>query len=396
VRSERSLGSPEPWEQSLTLGLGSTVAFVAVVAHGLVSSFFADQKIPRLELSFAALIAIAFVIIGISGAFARRFGPLRYFTVQFALGFSLSALTRGYACLAILPLFSQLSLVLPRRRVLALLAVVTLLLATLVSAFHTPTIGLTGAVGFLSAAAFVITFTEVALRQRRARREVEALAAQLEHANALLVEYSAQLEQLTVVKERERIARELHDSLGHYLTSIHVQLEAAELLSNRDPTRASASIATSHRLVREALSALREAVTSIRRPEEQRPLVDALALLVEGMGQASLEIEGEPQPLSRQAELTLYRAVQEALTNARKHARAKKVEVRLVYQPDRVELSVRDDGAGSEPSGGGFGLIGIKERIKEVGGRFSIRTALGQGFALEVIIPRLLHPAPGR
>jgi len=103
-------------------------------------------------------------------------------------------------------------------------------------------------------------------------------------------------------------------------------------------------------------------------------------------------VQGTPRPLPPPTELALYRAAQEALTNIRKHARASRVDVRVEYgRDDRVRLNVRDNGVGGEPAAadanGGFGLLGLRERLQLVGGELRVRTAPGEGFAVEVEAP---------
>jgi signal transduction histidine kinase len=127
-------------------------------------------------------------------------------------------------------------------------------------------------------------------------------------------------------------------------------------------------------------------------PAESRPLPQALAQLVEQWNvtgtQATLEIVGQPRPLTPQADLTLYRAAQEALTNVGKHAQATRVALTLDYRDAaRVRLQVADDGVGGRDLDQGFGLLGIRERAQLLGGAVRVRTETGQGFTLEVELP---------
>jgi signal transduction histidine kinase len=249
--------------------------------------------------------------------------------------------------------------------------------------------------------AFVVAFTHFALSERTTRHEVERLAAELQAANQKLREYAAQVEDLATTKERNRLAREIHDSLGHYLTVINVQLEAARALAEGGapdaPTRMLAALDKAQSLAREGLGDVRRSVAALRAPAmEGRPLPEMLEALAEEARAAGLvthvAVQGAPRPLPPATELALYRAAQEALTNIRKHARASRVDVRVEYGGDgRVRLSVRDNGVGAEPAAaeanGGFGLVGLRERLQLVGGELRVRTTPGEGFALEVEAP---------
>jgi len=240
---------------------------------------------------------------------------------------------------------------------------------------------------------FVGVFTNVAISERAARGEVERLAAELQAANQKLREYAAQVEELATTKERNRVAREIHDSLGHYLTVINVQLEAAQLLVPADPERAMTALRKAQSLAQEGLADVRRSVAALRAaPTGSRPLPEAVAELVQETRAAgivaNLDVRGQPRELAPQAELTLYRAAQEALTNVRKHARASRADLTLDYgNGDRVRLVVEDNGVGAAEPNGGFGLLGLRERAQLVGGQVVIRSAPGEGFRVEVETP---------
>jgi signal transduction histidine kinase len=225
---------------------------------------------------------------------------------------------------------------------------------------------------------------------------VERLAAELGEANRKLREYAAQAEELATAKERNRLAREIHDTLGHYLTVINVQLEAAQAVMEADRARSSAAVAKAQTLAKDGLSEVRRSVAALRAsPVESRPLPDAVATLAEECRAGGLIVDyqvlGAPRRLSLPAETALYRAAQEALTNVRKHARASRVDVRLDYAAtDKVRLVVNDNGVGAQSpdeAEGRFGLVGMRERLHLLGGEVCIVTEPGQGFKLEAEVP---------
>src|SRR5581483_6155065 len=223
---------------------------------------------------------------------------------------------------------------------------------------------------------------------------VERLAAELGDANRRLREYAIQAEELATVRERNRVAREIHDSLGHYLTVINVQIEAARTLMATDREGALDALHQAQSLAKEGLADVRHSVAALRvSPIAALPLPEALGLLVDESRAAGINTElvvlGATVPLTPQAELTFYRAAQEGLTNVRKHARAAHATLTLDYRDGgAVKLALEDDGAGCDEAGGGFGLLGVRERAQLLGGGFRVRTDEGQGFTLEVELPR--------
>jgi len=245
---------------------------------------------------------------------------------------------------------------------------------------------LTVALAYGTGIVFVVVFTRIAASEREAR-------ASLGEANRLLRENAAQVEELAVTRERNRLAREIHDSLGHYLTVVNVQIGAAQAIFNQDSTRALDHLAKAQTLTQEGLTEVRRSVAALRAsPTESRPLTDALGKLVEqwnatGMS-AVLTVTGTLRQLTPQADLTLYRAAQEALTNVSRHAQATKVDLTLDYRnAESVLLMVQDDGAGSNDLAAGFGLLGVRERAQLLGGEVRVVTEQGKGFKLEVELP---------
>jgi signal transduction histidine kinase len=126
-------------------------------------------------------------------------------------------------------------------------------------------------------------------------------------------------------------------------------------------------------------------------PVSSRPLDEAIASLVREIQSngilAEFEVAGEPQALEYKVALALYRVAQEGLTNVRRHARASRVDVRLEFRPREVRLEVRDNGVGAAESTGGFGLLGIRERMQLLGGGVEIQTGIGKGFCLAANVP---------
>ena len=280
----------------------------------------------------------------------------------------------------------------PRRRWPVYVAIVAAMILPIGLRHATWTSALINSVTASSMVFFVAVFTQMRLNEQQARENAEQLMAELEQANVQLAAYATQAEELAITQERNRLAREIHDSLGHYLTIVNVQIEAAKVVMDSDPERALDAMNKAQELTQKGLARVRESVAALREsPVSNRPLSQAIASLVEETQSTGivteLKVVGEPQALENKIALALYRAAQEGLTNVRKHARASRVDVLLDFQPGKVILEVKDNGVGATETTGGFGLLGIRERMQLLGGSLEISTGVGKGFCLTASVP---------
>jgi signal transduction histidine kinase len=231
----------------------------------------------------------------------------------------------------------------------------------------------------------------IAMRRRRHRADLVAEAARGERAREQ--ERLAALEQ-----ERSRMARELHDILAHSVSVMGVQAGAAEEVLSRDPERARPVLQSIQQTSRDAIAELRRLLGMLRAEEleselEPQPRLDQLAVLVARMRDAGLPVElhvdGDAHPLAPGVELTAYRVVQEALTNALKHSRPSRVEVEVGYRASLLEVRVRNDGVSRSVNGKshGHGLTGMNERVLLYGGRLETGTADADTFEVRVQLP---------
>jgi len=249
--------------------------------------------------------------------------------------------------------------------------------------YHRLIVGLT--IAFL-AAGYIITWLMSA--QRAQRRS-------LARANAALAHYAATLEQLTVSRERNRMARELHDTLAHTLSGIAVQLEAVRSLWDSEPAEARALLDQSLGFARRGLAETRNALRSLRAtPLEDMGLVLATRDLAEGTCErAGLELEfacPELPELSADVEHGIYRVAQEALENVVRHAGAKKISLSFGYQGGQISLEISDDGRGFDPSAvaqGQFGLRGMQERAAMMNAAFHVQSEKGKGTRITLMVP---------
>jgi signal transduction histidine kinase len=202
---------------------------------------------------------------------------------------------------------------------------------------------------------------------------------------------------LAVAEERARIARELHDVVGHSVSVMTVQASAVRRLLEPDQDKEREALLVVEQTGREALAEMRRMVGVLRRPDEApalapQPSLEHIEKLVSHARETGLpvelRIEGTPVPLPPGIDTTAYRVVQEALTNAVKHARAEKAEVVVRYANGTVELTVSDDGRGGGDGGGsGHGLVGMRERVSVYGGELEAGPQAGGGFRLRATLP---------
>jgi signal transduction histidine kinase len=202
---------------------------------------------------------------------------------------------------------------------------------------------------------------------------------------------------LAVADERTRIARELHDVVGHSVSVMTVQAAAARRLLRPHQEREREALLVVEQTGREALAEMRRMVGVLRRPEEApalapQPSLESLDRLIAQIRDAGLpvdlRIEGEPEQLPASVDLTAYRLVQEGLTNAIKHARANHAEVVVRYGDGHVELTVTDDGTGDGAGeGGGHGLVGMRERVSVYGGELEAGPLAEGGYRLRARLP---------
>ena len=243
---------------------------------------------------------------------------------------------------------------------------------------------------------FVVAYVTLYMRQNDAREQAQTLLAELEVANRQLSEYAAQVEDLTLVNERQRMARELHDTLSQGLAGLILQLEAADAyLTKERPERA-------HKIVQDAMGQARETLSNARRAiGDLRSSVDGFDGLEQALGaevkrfeqatglpcEFDIQLKGQ---LSESIIETSLRIVSEALTNVARHAQASRAWVQVKEISEQVFLEIRDDGQGFDSKTiqtGHFGLLGMRERVRLVGGTIDMTSGAGSGTTIKVCLP---------
>lgn len=220
-------------------------------------------------------------------------------------------------------------------------------------------------------------------------RAVEDKLAEAERTREAVV-------QRVAAEERLRIARELHDSLTHSISVVKVQSGVAAHLARKRGEEVPESLEAIHEAAGDAARELRETLGVLRRDPDSgdgarglADLPDLVEKVVAGGLTTALEVEGDAREVPREVGAAAYRIAQEALTNVTRHAGATSARVRLGYGPDRLTVSVDDDGVGHDgtPTGSGLGLIGMRERVTALGGSLVAQGRPGGGFTVRAELP---------
>jgi signal transduction histidine kinase len=373
-------------------GDGEIVGYRTFVAIVVTAYFTIIALTPPLAWETAAVpwgqlagLSVLYLVLGIHGfEFARRrrqlWLSLAYLAAEFAIGLRINSLAwGGMLPLILLPLAAQAVSLLPRAWATVVCVAVIAGVSGNLSWVPAWPEWLRNIASATAAVVFVVVYVGVAERERAARRQAEQL--------------SADVAALAAANERSRMTREIHDTLGHYLTVIHVQLEAARAVLATDPDQGVLAIRRAQALAKDGLTAVRQSVRALREDADVEGLAGQLASIVDSVTDerfdATFTTSGAPRAVSAQVALALQRTALEALTNVRRHAEASRVDIALTFKAEgRVHLRVHDDGRGAgDGAAAGYGLVGIRERAEQLHGTAVHYTTPGHGFTLEVELP---------
>lgn len=209
--------------------------------------------------------------------------------------------------------------------------------------------------------------------------------------NTVLEQYVSQIERVTILEERNRLSKDLHDTIGHSYTSIIMGMETLrlELFTSVGQDKLDSLL----HLARKSIDEIRGYVHQMDSPEDRLPLIEALKKLIDEF-QANSNVNvrfrtiGEECPIPRQAQITFYRCLQESLTNAVRHGHATEIVVSLQFEQQQTRLEVQDNGQGAEHLQEGFGLTAMKERAFNLQGQISVYSELGEGTVVTCTLPR--------
>jgi signal transduction histidine kinase len=372
------IASTAPWRIAAFVGLMFALLALEQWAQRLPTAYTIRYLAVAFLLARMGLIELASAVD--SSGIARVLYPLVPFAAYFSLGRNVSyGLAGFYLCAFVV----KLSLFVPSWYV-SKEAVSELLM-------------------FFIGLVFALSMAGVASEAEANRRRAEQLLGDLAVSHQKLKVYAEQAAELATAQERNRLARDIHDGLGHYLVAINVLLEKIIAFRQRDPQEAEMAALDARRLTREALQDVRQSVGALRFSGEVFSLAAALSDLVKNAEQerftVSLQISGDETGFSKTVLQALYRTAQEALTNVQKHARASKVSLCVLLHAHEASLFISDDGEGFDTSlldrlpadrSNRFGLQGIRERLEVLGGILEVESCPNQGTRLAVSVPRML------
>jgi len=240
-------------------------------------------------------------------------------------------------------------------------------------------------------------------REYKSRIRAEELLEEVRRSHHQLSIYTEQVATLATIEERNRVAREIHDSLGHSLTAIHLQLEKALVYHADHPQEALQSVQDARDVAREALQDVRRSVSSLRTEEQSFSCAQEIEQLGTQLRQSGLSVHfvvtGNEEAFSRRVLTTLYRIAQEGCTNIQRHAQARDVQIALDFGIQEAYLQVSDDGIGFdistlEPGGRNkqsYGILGMQERLVLVNGALRLESIPGQGTQLTATVSKSIH-----
>ncbi|MFC1996659.1 sensor histidine kinase [Chloroflexota bacterium] len=244
---------------------------------------------------------------------------------------------------------------------------------------------------------FVVMYVSLYTRESKAREQAQTLLGELGTAHTQLAEYAVQVEQLTLTTERQRMARELHDTLAQGLAGLILQLEAADsYLSREESEKAQTIVQQAMDRARTTLADARRAISDLREEISPTDLIDAIQSEVERFQHTTgipckLNL-CQPPTISPQTAENALRAVSESLINIARHAEASEVSITMTCNIEDLLIEIRDDGIGFYPEetigrSGHYGLLGLRERARILGGSLTIESQPSQGTTIKIQLP---------
>lgn len=242
------------------------------------------------------------------------------------------------------------------------------------------------------------SYAQLLQQTEAAREESDRLLQQLQQSNAQLEEYIAQVEELTAIKERNRLARELHDAVTQSIFSMTLITRSALILQERDPGQVKGKLLQLQELAQDALQEMRDLIYQLRALSIEEdglyPVLQTYVGRVNGQGELRIMLDEGPEtlPLTPAQQQELFRIIQEAVNNIVKHAQARNAAIRFSLTDAAVTVAVSDDGVGFDPGqlnndGTHVGLDSMRERANELGGMLEVNASPGAGTVVKVVVP---------
>lgn len=235
-----------------------------------------------------------------------------------------------------------------------------------------------------------LIITSFAQYNKEEKEKKELLYKELLKAHKKLKEYADRVERLTIIEERNRIARDIHDTLGHKMTVLIMQLEMSSYMIDEDIEKAKQLIENAKKQAREGLLSIRKVVETLRINENVSRGIDFIKQMVDEFSkktgsEVELKIKGNQIKMPSNVDIALYRIVQESLTNAVRHGKASKIDVEIVFRENSVNFCIKDNGTGVENIKEGYGLKGMRERVEHLKGKVMFESR--DGFEVKGYLP---------
>lgn len=242
---------------------------------------------------------------------------------------------------------------------------------------------------FLMVNVLILVIAGFAQQSKEEKERKDVLYKELLDAHRKLKQYTNEVNRLTVVEERNRIARDIHDTLGHNMTALIMQLQMAEHLLKEDAPRAEVLLVNAVVTAKDSLAGIREVVETLRGVDTELSPAESIKKLISEFAiktgvEIGLDITGEADIQASAANIAVFRIIQEAMTNAVRHGKATSISVRLDYYCGSIEFCVADNGSGAENVNEGYGLKGIRERVEAFGGK--VEFGVNDGFYIKGIM----------
>lgn len=242
---------------------------------------------------------------------------------------------------------------------------------------------------FLMANLLILVIASFAQHNKEEREKKDILYKELLDAHRKLKEYNCEMNRLQVLEERNRIAREIHDSLGHNMTTLIMQLQMSYHFLEDDKIKSKSLILDSVKTARDSLSGIREVVETLRGVDNTIVVGETIRNLINDFSQKTgvdikFEITGDVAKPDIRANANLYRIIQESMTNAIRHGNATAIRVAINYSKNSISFSIKDNGVGAKIVDEGYGIKGIRERVEDFNGNLKYESI--DGFCIKGIL----------
>jgi signal transduction histidine kinase len=388
-------------QTQFNLNTGTDLALALVVFITYFTTFSNSPDVTLPKVAVIIFLGIAYITNGIYGfTHAKKSGSFKakfiYLSSQLIIGGMIVFFGKGtgFNTLILLPIVAHTAMLLDQDWSLIANAAILLIYGLAIFAYSRQISEVWhGLPLFFAGQVFILIFTQMAVTEQKARQKLEILAGELSAANKQLSDYVEQVQTLSIAKERNRMAREIHDGLGHYLTTINMQIKAADAILDKNPLNARKILETAQQLTSEALIDVRNSVYALRQDSlDLQELPSRITKLIEISKNDQQNIIfrqiGEKRDVSPEIDVTLFRGAQETLNNAQKHSNASTINIFLDYSnPGLIVLETKDNGVGVDQITPGFGLLGIEERVKLLKGNVSVKSDTGTGFIIRIELP---------